>query len=199
MYVTFFNHCCISSGDAQNRAYTKCQCMDLLLVQRSMIHTKQRMYISIHTQYNNTLQRARTHGHNIQRESTHTIFRERVHTQYLEREHTHHIQRESTYTIFRERARVQYLEREHTQYLEREHAHNIQRERERTQYLERKNTHNIQRERAHTQYLERGREGRERESTISDMCFISLMSAPVVRARKGLQSFVLCQQPFVAP
>jgi len=64
--------------------------------------------------------------------------------------HTHHI-------LYRERARAH----THTPYLEREHA----------QYLER--------ERSHTQYLERGREGRERESTISDTCFISLMSAPV--------------------
>jgi hypothetical protein len=47
----------------RSRAYTKSQCMDLLLAQRSMIRTKQKMYISTRTQY--TLQRARTHAHNI--------------------------------------------------------------------------------------------------------------------------------------
>ena len=63
----------------RSRAYTKCQCMDLLLAQRSMIRTKQRMYISTHAPY--ILQRARTN----------TPYLEREHAQYLEREHAHHI------------------------------------------------------------------------------------------------------------
>ena len=60
----------------RSRAYAKCQCMDLLLAQRSMSRTKQSVYI----------ERARTH--------THTIFREREHTHT----HTHHI-------FYRKRAR----------------------------------------------------------------------------------------------
>ena len=35
-----FNHCCISSAAAQKQSICKCQCMDLLLAQRSMIRAK---------------------------------------------------------------------------------------------------------------------------------------------------------------
>jgi hypothetical protein len=80
--VTFFNHfnhCCISSAAAQKQSTCKCQRMDFRVArvaQRSMIRTKQRMYISTHTPY--TLQRAHAHTH------THHIFcRKREHT------HTH--------------------------------------------------------------------------------------------------------------
>ena len=67
----------------RSRAYTKCQCMDLLLAQRSMIRTKQRMYISTHTPYS---ERERTHAH------THILFRERerTHTIYFTGEETMH-------------------------------------------------------------------------------------------------------------
>ena len=69
MYVTFFNHfnhCCISSAAAQKQSTYKCQRMDsrvARVAQRSMIRTKQRMYISTHAPY--ILQRARTHTHTI--------------------------------------------------------------------------------------------------------------------------------------
>jgi predicted CxxxxCH...CXXCH cytochrome family protein len=43
---TFFNHCCVSSADAQKQSTCKGQGMDSLLAQRSMIRTKQSMYIS---------------------------------------------------------------------------------------------------------------------------------------------------------
>ena len=79
MYVTFFNHCCISSAAAQKQSTCKCQRMDFRVArvaQRSMIRTKQRMYISTHTPY--TLQResARAHTHTIFRERARAIFRE---------------------------------------------------------------------------------------------------------------------------
>ena len=69
MYVTFFNHfnhCCISSAAAQKQSTCKCQRMDsrvARVAQRSMIRTKQRMYISTHAPY--ILQRARAHTHTI--------------------------------------------------------------------------------------------------------------------------------------
>jgi hypothetical protein len=69
MYVTFFNHfnhCCISSAAAQKQSTYKCQRMDsrvARVAQRSMIRTKQRMYISTHAPY--ILQRARAHTHTI--------------------------------------------------------------------------------------------------------------------------------------
>ena len=64
----FFNHCCVSSAAAQKQSTCKCQGMDLLLAQRSMIRTKQRMYISTHAPYS---ERERTHAH------THTYYLER--------------------------------------------------------------------------------------------------------------------------
>ena len=39
--LTFFNHCCVSSAAAQKQSTCKCQGMDLLLAQRSMIRTSQ--------------------------------------------------------------------------------------------------------------------------------------------------------------
>ena len=80
MYVTFFNHfnhCCISSAAAQKQSTCKCQRMDsrvARVAQRSMIRTKQRMYISTHAPY--ILQRARAHTHTLfrERERTHTIY-----------------------------------------------------------------------------------------------------------------------------
>jgi hypothetical protein len=45
----------------RSRAYTKSQCMDFRVAQRSMIRTKQSMYISTHTPY--ILQKA--HAHHI--------------------------------------------------------------------------------------------------------------------------------------
>ena len=56
---TFFNHCCVSSADAQKQSTCKGQGMDSLLAQRSMIRTKQSMYISTHAPY---LERAPNKG-----------------------------------------------------------------------------------------------------------------------------------------
>jgi hypothetical protein len=87
MYVTFFNHfnhCCISSAAAQKQSTCKCQRMDsrvARVAQRSMIRTKQRMYISTHAPY--ILQRARAHTHHI-------FYRKRTHTIYFTGEETLH-------------------------------------------------------------------------------------------------------------
>ena len=76
-FSNHFNHCCISSAAAQKQSTCKCQRMDFRVArvaQRSMIRTKQRMYISTHTPYT------------LQRESAHT------HTPYiLQKAHAHHI------------------------------------------------------------------------------------------------------------
>ena len=81
MYVTFFNHfnhCCISSAAAQKQSTCKCQRMDsrvARVAQRSMIRTKQRMYISTHAPY--ILQRACAHTHTpyiLQKAHAHHIF-----------------------------------------------------------------------------------------------------------------------------
>jgi len=150
----------------RSKAYAKCQCMDLRVAQRSMIRTKQSMYISTHTQYLQRQERqsTRTHTPDLERERTHAhtqyLQRQerrstRTHTPYLEREdtrtHTQYLQRqerESTRTHSIHNVRERESTRTHAQYLEREHTHTHTRYRE-SESTRTHNTYRGKRERAH--------------------------------------------------